>query len=152
MKVFNLNNENKNEVNELVGGMQALIRYHSNNCGHCVAMTNDWKALEDTLKNRNNDNVVVVSIEGNNIEHFDHFKDVQGYPTIMQLIHGKKHKEYTGDRSFNDILKFVNDNFNQFSIQKGGKKKFAKKGKKKLTKRHKKKSRKSRKQRRKSRK
>jgi len=154
MKVFNLNNENKEEVNNLVANSVTLVRYYSENCGHCISMTNDWNALEDTLKKRNNDNMLVVSIEGDNIKYFDHFNKIQGYPTILQLIHGKNHKEYNGNRSFNDMLKFVNENFTQNSgIQKGGKKKINKKSRKvkknnkrkskKFTKKHNKKSRKS---------
>jgi hypothetical protein len=142
MKVFNLNNENKDEINNLVLDKISLVRYYSENCGHCVAMKDEWSKLEDTMNNRQNDNMIVVSIEGDNIKYFEHFKDIQGYPTIIKLIHGKKDKEYNGDRSFNDMLKFVNENFNQFQHQRGGKKKINKKSKKIVKKNNKRKSKK----------
>ena len=54
-----------------------------------------------------------------------------GYPTILKLSLGEKEKEYEGDRTTEDMLKFIDEN----SPQNGGKKRKRKSTLKKSVKR-----------------
>ena len=133
MRILNLTNETKEEVNKLIKEQPSLVRFHSLFCGHCLSMSDDWNKLEKELKDKK-DNVVIISIEGDNSENFDGFKDIMGFPTIVKLNKGGDlNEEYSGDRSFKSLMDFV-------SSKKGG----SKKGKRKTNK-HKKHNKKTRK-------
>jgi hypothetical protein len=146
MKIFNVDMGNISEVNSLVKSMPSIVRYHSKNCGHCLAMKDDWKKVESEVKDKST-NMILISIEPEILDKFEGHNSIMGYPTILKLSLGEKEKEYEGDRTTEDILKFIDEN----SLQNGGKrrkrkstlKKSAKRRTKKKTNRRKKRSRKS---------
>lgn len=100
---------NIKEFDNIVNTRHALIRYHSPNCGHCVAMESEWKALdhEKSLKAKN---IAIVDIDVSIADMINHPSAktalVQGVPSIYFI---KKNQlfEYTGERKAKNIAEFA---------------------------------------------
>ena len=82
-------------------GTAHLVWYFSNYCGHCHTMREDWEKLEQSKPK-----VVVLKIEQSQLNNLDFDPKVMGYPTIRLYKNGKE-IEYSGDRSTDNIKKFV---------------------------------------------
>jgi len=98
-----------------------LLRYHSPLCGHCTDMKPEWDNVKNDPRLKNA-NIKVVDAHVNITNNTKHpsAQDVsqKGVPTIY-LIKGNEMKEYTGDRTKDEIVSFALDN----KTQSGGKKK-----------------------------
>jgi hypothetical protein len=126
MKFVRLGPNDSEKYDELIETMPAFVKIHSPNCGHCVNMKEAWDALEDSDDIKNYDIAIIEVHEGatNNITSPSGKID-QGLPTIRAVkLNGKKWKEYEGDRSVKDMVKFIKDNFkldDNKKIMSGGK-------------------------------
>jgi|LakMenE18May11ns_1017448.scaffolds.fasta_scaffold9859022_2 hypothetical protein len=123
MKFVRIGSNDSEKYDELIETMPAFVKIHSPNCGHCVNMKEAWDALEDSGDIKNYDIAIIEVHEGatNNITSPSGKID-QGLPTIRAVkLNGKKWKEYEGDRSVEDMVKFIKDNFNDKKTMSGGK-------------------------------
>ena len=113
MNFVRLGPNDSEKYDELIETMPAFVKIHSPNCGHCVNMKEAWDALEDSDDIKNYDIAIIEVHEGatNNITSPSGKID-QGLPTIRAVkLNGKKWKEYEGDRSVENMVKFIKDNF-----------------------------------------
>lgn len=107
-----------------------LVKMYADWCGHCQSMKDDWDALTRELKthyecknskcNLTIANIRVQSMDNNdkimaNLKHIP--KDIQGVPSIMFVSNGKRVQEYTGERVFADMIKWIINN-NNFPLKK----------------------------------
>lgn len=79
-------------------------------CGWCEKMKPDWK--EFTKKSP----IKFSEVSTGDMHNYNPSPDeesVRGYPTVRLYNKGKLVKEYDGDRSHKDILKFVNKHIKQ---------------------------------------
>ena len=111
-----------NKEHHIFGGLtEELIEYGSSHeqpltavlfyadwCGHSKAMMPEWKRASQTLSKAG---VTVKEFEHNTSKDFIMNQHVDGYPTIRVYPNGlsqsTNYKEYTGNRSANDIVEFV---------------------------------------------
>ena len=139
MKFVRLGPNDSKKYDELIAKMPAFVKIYSPNCGHCVNMKEAWDALEDSADIKKYDIAIIEIHEGatNNISSPSGKID-QGLPTIRAVqLHGKKWKEYEGDRSVKDMIKFIKDNFklnDDKRIMSGGKRTKRKSAKRKSAK------------------
>jgi hypothetical protein len=147
MKFVRVGPTDSEKYDDLIQTMPAFVKIYSPNCGHCVNMKEAWDALEDSADIQNYDIVIIEVHEQatNNIKSLSGKID-QGLPTIRAVqLHGKKWKEYEGDRSVKDMINFIKSNFtkddnknkkkNNNKIMSGGKGTKRKSAKRKITKR-----------------
>ena len=123
MKFVRVGPNDYEKYDELIETMPAFVKIHSPNCGHCVNMKEAWDALEDSDDIKNYDIAIIEVHEGatNNITSPSGKID-QGLPTIRAVkLNGKKWKEYEGDRSVEDMVNFIKDNFTDKKTMSGGK-------------------------------
>jgi hypothetical protein len=123
MKFVRVGPTDSEKYDKLIEIMPAFVKIYSPNCGHCVNMKEAWDALEDSDDIKNYDIAIIEVHEGatNNITSPSGKID-QGLPTIRAVkLNGKKWKEYEGDRSVKDMVKFIKDNFNDKKTMSGGK-------------------------------
>lgn len=123
MKFVRIGPNDSEKYDKLIETMSAFVKIHSPNCGHCVNMKEAWDALENSDDIKNYDIAIIEVHEGatNNINSPSGKID-QGLPTIRAVkLNGKKWKEYEGDRSVEDMVKFIKDNFNDKKTMSGGK-------------------------------
>jgi hypothetical protein len=113
MKFVRVGPTDSEKYDDLIQTMPAFVKLYSPNCGHCVNMKEAWDALENSADIQNYDIVIIEVHEQatNNIKSPSGKID-QGLPTIRAVqIHGKKWKEYEGDRSVKDMVNFIKSNF-----------------------------------------
>ena len=121
MKFVRIGPSDSEKYDELIEKMPAFVKIYSPNCGHCVNMKEAWDALENSDDIKNYDIAIIEVHEGatNNIISPSGKID-QGLPTIRAVkIDGKKWKEYEGNRSVEDMVKFIKDNFTNKKIMSG---------------------------------
>ena len=115
MKFVRLGPNDSKKYDELIERLPAFVKIHSPNCGHCVNMKEAWDALEKSSDIKHYDIAIIEVHEGatNNINSPSGQID-QGLPTIRAVqLNGKKWKEYEGDRSVEDMVNFIEENFNR---------------------------------------
>jgi thiol-disulfide isomerase/thioredoxin len=97
-----------------------LVKVYADWCGHCQNMTADWKRLIDDLtKNYECKKagcvLTIANIQAVNLEPSDPViqnikyipKDIQGVPTIMYVNKGTRGLEYSNERVYSEMLKWV---------------------------------------------
>jgi hypothetical protein len=99
----------------LVGESPAFVKFHHPTCGHCIAMADSWASLKrESLPAQ----LIVIEVHAGAIPHIKSqcAKHVRGYPSVMH-VHpgGRKAKEYSGDRTTRDLLKFIGREFKRKS-------------------------------------
>ena len=98
-----------NHFDNLVKTRDMLLRYHSPNCGHCVAMESEWKSLdhEKSLKEKN---IAIVDIDVGIAYTINHPSAktalAQGVPSIY-FIKKNQMFEYSGERKAKKIAEFA---------------------------------------------
>jgi thiol-disulfide isomerase/thioredoxin len=105
---YNLNFDNKKRINNLIlSEDNVTILYYSTMCGYCIQLKPTWHKLCNSIKNNNK--ITIINVESNNIKYLraKYKKNIMGYPTIVKFSKGKKIEEYSGNRIYNDMKKFV---------------------------------------------
>jgi thioredoxin domain-containing protein 5 len=110
MKIIELKNPtfNKNNIQQLLEKKICLVGVFSKLCIHCNNMKPQWNMLKKRLK-KSNCNGLLLEIDSdqvNNIDYDSLTNSVKGLPTIMIFKNGKLLREYSGDRTSNDMFKF----------------------------------------------
>lgn len=84
-----------------------LIEFYAQWCGHCKKLEPIYKQL--SLKFADNENLVIAKIDATANDYPESY-DVSGFPTIYFVRRNDKNNPslYTGDRSLEDLIKFVN--------------------------------------------
>jgi thiol-disulfide isomerase/thioredoxin len=97
-----------------------LVKIYADWCGHCRNMTADWKRLIHELKTNYQckkpgcvltiANIQAVNLEPSdpvlqNLKHIP--KDIQSIPTIMYVSKGARGLEYSDERVFSNMLKWI---------------------------------------------
>ena len=97
------------ELDRLSAINALLVRYHSPNCGHCVAMKEEWASLKNHKKLKDKD-ITIMDVESSLTPQIKHksarLPETQGVPTIV-FIQGDKVKEHTGAREADAMADFV---------------------------------------------
>ena len=138
----NVNEHSSSLLNN--GSEECLLLIHSPSCGHCKAMEPEWKKLEDKI-NTIPEEIIIISIEGEHIDKFNPKFSVNGYPSIFYLNKdGSVKKNYSGDRSMDDLFNFlIEQRGGNENMSGGGRKLKKRKSKKRKSKKRKSKKRKS---------
>ena len=93
-----------------------MVLFYSPWCYHCKALLPKYEEVAKKLKNNNN-NLILMKIDAieNEVESIDNY----GFPKIKFYPGNKKDKpiDYNGDKSIEDIIKFIKNNaFNPINI------------------------------------
>jgi thiol-disulfide isomerase/thioredoxin len=84
--------------------MPQLKLYYANWCGWSKKFLPTWTELEKKVKN-----VKLIKIDCENESNKAQCQNIPGYPFLVLEKDGKK-INYNGDRSYNDVSKFLNKN------------------------------------------
>jgi thiol-disulfide isomerase/thioredoxin len=97
-----------------------LVKIYADWCGHCRNMKADWKRLTRELKTHYQckkpgcvltiANIRAVNLEPNDpvIQRIKYIpKDIQGVPMIAYISKGTRGLEYSNDRVYSEMLKWV---------------------------------------------
>jgi thiol-disulfide isomerase/thioredoxin len=149
MKIIEIDEKNSSTFDDEILKGPVFVKFYMTGCIHCENIKPTWKLLENEMKNDNR-NLSLINVNSNALNNIKWSKvsEVQGFPTIMMIYNkGNLFKMYEGDRTLEDMKKFINDFLNEgMSGGRGKHRSNIRKKNSKRTKRHfKVKSRKSRK-------
>ena len=100
--------ENKKDVgNVLKTSSNVSVLYYWNMCGYCSALRPTWDRVCNKYKN--NSDCDIIDVEVLHVNHLPakYRKDAKGYPTIIKYNKGKKVAEFSDERVFKKLDKFV---------------------------------------------
>lgn len=83
-----------------------IYYFYSPQCGYCKQFTNTWNELVNKNKDLEFISVDATVKENQNLAFY---YNINKFPTII-LVTPKKTSEYTGNRSYAEILNFVRSN------------------------------------------
>ena len=99
--------ENNENMNDNESGSKSLVFFHMNGCGHCDKFMPTWEEVKSEYSGA----ITLTDKESasatSDIEKFK----IKGFPSILLVdSNNNKIKEYNGDRSKSDVMKFLKDN------------------------------------------
>lgn len=88
-----------------------VVLFYMKRCGYCEILKPTWNKVVRDIKKLNNKDFIIGAIEASNMEKFNksgHSTSISGFPTILYFSNISKDTElYDGDRSENDLKKWV---------------------------------------------
>ena len=82
-----------------------FIKFYAPWCGHCQKLAPTWDKLAESLKDDKSVNIAKIDCTTSRDICSDF--EVKGYPTLLWIQDGKKTAKYQGDRSPEDLKKFL---------------------------------------------
>jgi thiol-disulfide isomerase/thioredoxin len=106
----------------------AIVKYYATWCGFCTEIEPIWNnVVKHFITNKDNTFLFATANEVGAPFMKSH-NSVDGYPTILYLINGKKEDTYSGSRDTEGMIEWVQSKLNAAKkITGGGKKKYMRK-------------------------
>jgi len=83
-----------------------LVEFYAPWCGHCKSLAPEYEKLAAAVKD--NTNLIIAKVEATSNEVKG--VNIQGFPTIKWFpSNNKRGEDFSGDRTFDGMLKFVNE-------------------------------------------
>lgn len=82
-----------------------FVKFYAPWCGHCQTLAPTWEKLAESLDSDKSVNIAKIDCTTNR-DTCSEF-EVKGYPTLLWIQDGKKAAKYQGDRSAEDLKKFI---------------------------------------------
>ena len=125
MKFLYVNNKNAKIFQDQVKKQDAFVKYFSPTCPACIAMEEEWDNMCKDIDEKYNTDLILAQMDPTGmkeLEASDIYTDIEYVPTIIILKNGKKHKEYNGNKSKEDMIKYLLDEKLIYPKIKGGSK------------------------------
>ena len=82
-----------------------LIFFSMPGCGHCKNFKPTWELL---VKNYGDiKDIELIQVSSNEKPDLVELFEIEGFPTILYVKDNKKVSEYKGDRSYEDLVKYM---------------------------------------------
>ncbi|XP_043246793.1 thioredoxin domain-containing protein 5 homolog [Amphibalanus amphitrite] len=82
-----------------------FVKFYAPWCGHCQKLAPTWEKLAESLADDKSVNIAKIDCTTNRDTCSEY--EVKGYPTLLWIQDGKKVAKYQGDRSSDDLKKFI---------------------------------------------
>ena len=105
--LYLLSRWNGNFRTEGFSGGAKLLFFYADWCGHCTKFKPTWAALENEDLGVSMEKVNCT--DNKNVPELAKKYDVSGFPTLI-YVHGDTHREYSGNRSKEDVISFIKSN------------------------------------------
>lgn len=91
-----------------------IVLFYMDGCRHCEAMKPAWNKVIDELKEKHKDEIILGAIESGDMDMFKKSgisPSVSGFPTILYFHPNNisRNDMYSGDRSYEDLKKWILD-------------------------------------------
>ena len=109
MRHLRVNQSNANTFDAQVRNHGGVAKFYHPECGHCRDMAPAWDALEGhgaLVK----EPVLLLDVHSEAIPHIksEAARGIAGFPTIVEVLPGGiRGREYGGDRSTDDLARFI---------------------------------------------
>ena len=115
IRVKSIDPENTLYFDSEIKKSPSFVKFYSPSCSHCIAMKPAWDEMSNELLKDYTGDLIIMEVNADalsNIKHQNIVNDVSGFPTIMSITaKGIKSKDYTGNRSKEDLINFIIDSF-----------------------------------------
>ena len=78
--------------------------YYMEQCGHCKRFNPEWETFVQTYSGNVKLRKVSATEAGKDLEKYD----ITGFPTILIVYENGEHEDYTGPRTSEALIKFLN--------------------------------------------
>ena len=105
MKFIHVNNRNANTFKNQAQDKDAFVKYYSPTCPACIAMEDEWDNMCKDIDEKYNTDIILAQMDPTGMKELEPSEihtDVDYVPTLVILKHGKKHKEYNGQKNKDD--------------------------------------------------
>ena len=109
MRHLRISPENAKAFDDGVMARGGVAKFYHPECGHCRDMAPAWDALEGH-RALVNEPVLILDVHSEAIPDIksDAARGIAGFPTIVEVLPGgKRGREYGGDRSTDDLARFI---------------------------------------------
>jgi protein disulfide-isomerase-like protein len=109
IKVISITPENPEMFDEEIKKKPAFVKIYQPWCGYCKALAPIWDDMAKNLEKDYTGDISIIEVHGdatNNINS-EYVKNVNGYPTLFLITEDGKKRDYEGNRSLEDMIKFV---------------------------------------------
>ena len=123
MKIIDIGENDSDLFNREIENGPAFVKFYMPGCIHCENLKPTWIDLVDDMKSNSSD-LSIIDVHSNALNGINSNirNNVIGFPTIMMIYNGgKSFKIYEGDRSLEDMKKFINDFLSENVSMSGGK-------------------------------
>jgi len=113
MKKIDIMQGKENLFYSEVGKHSIFVKFYMDGCPHCENMKQDWIDLENELLNNYSGDLTVMSVNARTLNTLKSplTSQVNGFPTIFMIERdGSKGLDFQGERTKDDMLKFVLEN------------------------------------------
>ena len=93
-------------TNFINSSKKQLVLFYSPDCGYCKQVLPIWNKFELDFNGRKN--TVVTKINGYSYPDLCKRYKIEGFPTILFIKDGNIVAKYSGDRTYNSLLEFLN--------------------------------------------
>ena len=83
-----------------------LVFFSVKGCGHCEEFQPTWDLLKSNYGNTAH--IELVQVKQDEKPEIASQYGITSFPTILSIKGGEKVKEYDGDRSYEDVVRFMN--------------------------------------------
>lgn len=83
-----------------------IVKFFAPWCGHCKRMAPTWDELAVKYAGSA---VKVAKVDCTKAQSLCGTEGVDGYPTVLIYVDGKRIEEYEGDRSLDNLVRFINN-------------------------------------------
>jgi thiol-disulfide isomerase/thioredoxin len=109
MKTIVLTDTTKNDFVAAVKDKKPTLFFcYADWCGHCQRFKPTWEKVKKTLATNKDVNVVEVDYAHISLLPKS-LQNIRGFPTIQIVKNGRVSKEYPGDRTHDDVVKFASE-------------------------------------------
>ena len=108
VEIIELNENNADEVaKSLPNSGKALVAFLADWCGHCQRFKPEWKKTKQHLKKHKKGQGAIMTVNDKDMQYLG-IQQPDGFPSMKLYKGGSYVKDYTGGRSMNEIIKFLN--------------------------------------------
>lgn len=113
MKKIDITPGKENLFYSEVGKHPIFAKFYMDGCPHCENMKQEWVDLENELLNNYSGDLTIMSVNARVLDRLRSplSRHVNGFPTIFMIKRdGTKGLDFNGERTKDDMLKFILDN------------------------------------------
>ena len=103
----------------------SFVRFHSPQCGHCIAMKEEMDKLKTHRDLKDIEELNIIDAHTGVTQHSNHpvcnMHD-GAVPAMYMIIKGQEPHEYEGDRTADAMARFIGEKIGGYNKMKGGKK------------------------------
>ena len=84
-----------------------MVWFYADWCGHCKNMEHEWSKLENNCSKNNSINL--ARVRDDSINQLSNKTEVNGFPTISLYNNGQPIDQYSGDRTNEALMDYINN-------------------------------------------